>query len=64
VPWQATLRPAGGGSPARESLRGDGYLLFVAPPGRYDLEIRPAGSEPIVLRDVEVREDQTYLRSW
>lgn len=64
VPWTATLRPAGGGSPVRESLRGDGYLLFVAPPGRYDLEVRPATGAPQVLREVEVREDLTYLRSW
>lgn len=64
VPWVATLRPAGGGEPVGAPIRGDGYVLFVAPPGRYDIEIRTRAGETHWVRDAEIREDLTYLKSW
>ncbi len=64
VPWAATLRPAGGGEPVASPVRGDGYVLFVAPPGRYDVEIRTREGETRWIRDADIREDLTYLKSW
>ena len=64
VSWAATLRPAGGGEPVGSPVRGDGYVVFVAPPGRYDVEIRTREGETRWIRNADVREDLTYLRSW
>ena len=64
VTWNATLRPAGGGDPIGKAIRGDGYLLFVAPPGRYDVEIRTREGETHWLRNAEIGEELTYLKSW
>ncbi len=64
VHWVATLRPAGGGEPVGAPIRGDGYVLFVAKPGRYDVEIRTRAGETHWIRDAEIREDLTYLKSW
>jgi hypothetical protein len=64
VDWTAVLRRPGGGEPAGEAHPGDGYLLFVVPPGVYDVEVRTAGGTTTWLRDAEVHEHQTYLKSW
>lgn len=63
VRWTATLHPAGGGAPVA-SQPGDGYLLFVATPGTYDVEIRTREGDPHWLRGVQVQADLTYLHSW
>jgi hypothetical protein len=64
VSWAATLRPAGGGEPIGSPIRGDGYVVFVAPPGRYDVEIRTREGQTRWIRNAEIREDLTYLQSW
>ena len=62
--WTATLQRAGTREPVCTALSGDGYLLFVAPPGRYDIEVRTATGATHMVRDAEVREDLTYLTTW
>lgn len=64
VAWRATLRPAGGGETVGTAEHGDGYVLFVAPPGRYDVEISNASGAPTWIRGAEIHEDLTYLKSW
>lgn len=64
VAWTATLHVAGRREPMGRPLRGDGYVLFVAPPGRYDVEIRTDAGTTHAVRDAEIREDLTYLKSW
>lgn len=64
ITWTATLRPVGGGDPVATAPGGDGYALFVAPPGRYDVSVRTATGATHVVGDVAVREDLTYLKSW
>ena len=64
VPWVATLRPADDGEPVGAPIRGDGYVMFVAKPGRYDVEIRTRAGETHWIRGAEIREDLTYLKSW
>jgi hypothetical protein len=64
VGWRATLRPAGGGDPVSTAEHGDGYVLFVAPPGRYDVEISNASGAGTWIRGAEIHEDLTYLKSW
>lgn len=46
--WQAALRPEGGGegAAAHTAVAGDGYVLFVVPGGRYDLEVVFNGDAP------------------
>lgn len=64
VAWTATLQRAGTREPVGTALPGDGYLVFVAPPGRYDIEVRTATGVTHMVRDAEVREDLTYLKTW
>jgi hypothetical protein len=64
VPWSATLHEAGRREPVLNAVPGDGYLLFVAPPGRYDVEVRTPAGTTHRIRDAEIREDLTYLKSW
>ncbi len=46
--WQAILRPSGGDPRAAPHLpvAGEGYVLFVVPGGRYDLEVDFNGDAP------------------
>lgn len=62
--WTATLRRHGRDEVVATPLPGDGYVLFVAPPGHYDLEIRPREGEPRLVRGVDIRDNLTYLTSW
>lgn len=64
VSWTATLRAAGAREPVGTAVQGDGYVLFIAPPGRYDITVRTSTGATHVVRDAEVREDLTYLKSW
>ncbi len=64
VGWSATLRHGGRDTAAATAVPGDGYLLFVAPPGRYDLDVRTPDGRHERIRDVEIRENLTYLTSW
>lgn len=64
VTWTATLRAAGGEEPVGTALRGDGYVVFVAPPGRYDVAVRTSTGATHIVRDAEIREDLTYVKSW
>lgn len=64
VGWGATLHPPGGGAPVASGLAGDGYVVLVAPPGRYDLHLRTPDGQTRRLSDVEVVEELTYLKSW
>lgn len=64
VTWTATLHAAGRPEPVGSAWPGDGYVLFVAPPGRYDVTIRTSTGATHVVRDATIEEDLTYLKSW
>ncbi len=64
VRWSATLREEGGGAVVASTVNGDGYQLFVARPGTYDLEIRTTDGNTLWQRGVQVVEDLTYLHTW
>jgi len=63
--WKAILRPSGTGpgAPASPPLAGEGYVLFVVPGGRYDLEVDVNGGAPKrrTVADIEVPAGHTRL---
>ena len=60
--WQVRLLRKDGTEVAR-GVPGDGYRLVVAPAGVYDLAVDRPG-RPLHLRDVEVKANLTYLRTF
>lgn len=64
VRWKAALREAGGGNIVAPPQPADGYLLFIAQPGTYDLEITTADGATQWLRGLQVVADLTYLHTW
>lgn len=64
VSWTATLHPPDGGAPVGSSIAGDGYALFVARPGRYDVQVRTADGQTHWIRDARIHEDLTYVKHW
>ena len=60
--WQVRLLRKDGTEVAR-GVSGDGYRLLVAPAGVYDIAVDRPG-RPLHLRDVEVKANLTYLRTF
>lgn len=60
--WQVRLLRKDGTEVAR-GIGGDGYRLLVAPAGVYDLAVDRPG-KPVQVKDVEVKANLTYLRTF
>jgi hypothetical protein len=63
--WGASLhQPGENGHEVAGPVKGDGYLLFVAPSGFYDLKVTPPNGDPQWMRDIELPADRTRLKTW
>jgi hypothetical protein len=62
VAWRARLLRKDGTEVA-PGVAGDGYQVVVAPAGTYDLVIEGAAA-PVRLREVEVKANLTYVRTF